>query len=77
MQNLRRSFLIRHPKLDGTDCDRFFAEIANHCDGNVAEARALQRRIFDNLAPLIQRAALKLKEASGSAHRRRWQNLYD
>ena len=28
LRNTSRSFLIRHPKMDGSDCDRFFSEIA-------------------------------------------------
>jgi len=59
--------------MDGSDCDRFFGEIATACHENVAEARALERRIFDEvvmpafqwLAGKIQRVRMSLIENAG------------
>lgn len=77
MQNLRRSFLIAPPRMDGSDSSRFFTDIARHCHDNVAEARAFERQIADTLAPMARQLAFKLKDLRMSAHQRRWRNLYD
>lgn len=78
LRNTSRSFLIQHPRIDGTDCGRFFNEIANACHENVAEARALERRIADEIvAPAFRWLLNKGQQLGISAHRRRWQNLYD
>ena len=71
-ENLRRSFLIQHPKLDGSDVGRFMGEIGKACEDNVHEARAVERLIAEALRPIRRAAWEKGKQLLQSRHRRNW-----
>lgn len=72
-----QSFLIHHPKMDGSDHGRFLSDIARATHENIQEGRALERRVFDALEQLARKVLPKLKNLRDSAHRRRWRDLYD
>jgi hypothetical protein len=83
-EKLRLSFLIQHPKLDGSDISRFLNEIGRACHDNVVEARAFEKRMSEQyIKPLKRRLWKWIWEATkrrfSSAHRGRWgdDDLYD
>jgi hypothetical protein len=81
---LRKNIFIAPPKLDGSDCDRYFNEISRAIHENGAEARAFEKRISEQyIQPAKRRARAWLwnavKRLGSSAHQRRWgdDNTYD
>jgi hypothetical protein len=81
---LRRTFSIQQPKLDGSDCGRFFADVSRACEENVDEARAFHKRISEQyIKPMKRRIWGWLwnrgKRLSSSGHRNRWgdEDFYD
>jgi hypothetical protein len=81
---LRKNIFIVPPKLDGSDCDRYFTEMNRAIIENGVEARAFEKRISEQyIKPATRRARVGLwntvKRLCSSAHECRWgdDNTYD